>query len=604
MKKYVFIVVVLFWVSAYAQRSKSQRDSIFNLALTKTDPAQRAEGLLVYAQYLNAASTDSAIAFLDSLINVYQKGKALQEEGRAISLKSWFLNFQNKHKESVELGHRALKTLKKLHDTLGIAHAYNRVGLAYTYFQRYDDAEAYLLKSKALFEYLEDTVLLNMVLNNLGVINSEQGDDAEALTFYEQSLKIREKMGNFHWIAYSHFNIADSYQKLGQMDSAHAHYLKSVYLWRHKAPARKVPALGSAGLGEFFKSIGNTDSASYWLHKALADAQSINHSEVVILSEKLLSELYADTKDWQKAYAHLQVFNQLKSEVDSVNNHEKVAEIEARYQNAEKEAEISRLQAERLLVSNRNQQLWIVLGALVAAVLIVILIYQRRLQKNHLEKSELNRMLSETRMLALRAQMNPHFIFNAINTGQNFILNSNQAAAYDYLAKFARLLRLVLENSDKSFVPLEDEVLQVGLYLELEAIRFENAFSYSINMEDALKDGVTEVPGMFVQPLVENAIIHGISNLQSGRGELHLYFSREGDILKCLIRDNGVGRKRAAEIKKRKQIAYTSKALSNIEQRLHALKARFGKEVGLQINDLEKAGVPCGTEVILALPLR
>ena len=156
---------------------------------------------------------------------------------------------------------------------------------------------------------------------------------------------------------------------------------------------------------------------------------------------------------------------------------------------------------------------------------------------------------SEMEMQALRAQMNPHFIFNCLNSINRFIMKNESQAASDYLTQFSRLIRLVLNNSKKTWIPLEDEMEMLVLYLDMEKLRFKDAFSYSIHCDEEADPDNTFIPPLLLQPFVENAIWHGLMHKKEN-GLLTISFRKEKDILHCTIMDNGVGRAVAAAASK------------------------------------------------------
>ena len=232
----------------------------------------------------------------------------------------------------------------------------------------------------------------------------------------------------------------------------------------------------------------------------------------------------------------------------------------------------------------------------------LILVFLKRQQKRKNEKVRIDEKISGLKLLALRSQMNPHFIFNCINTAQNFVLAKETKIGYEYLSKFAQLLRLILENSNHSQVYLEDELKQIELYLELESTRFNNQFSYDINIDNNLKNGTFEIPGMLLQPFVENAIIHGLVNRKDRTGNIFIRLDLLEDTIRCEITDNGVGRARAGEIKTMKKKHFQSVAISNIKERLALLQENSETLLNVEIVDLYEKGMATGTQVILYLP--
>lgn len=180
----------------------------------------------------------------------------------------------------------------------------------------------------------------------------------------------------------------------------------------------------------------------------------------------------------------------------------------------------------------------------------------------------------QIRISALRAQMNPHFIFNSLNSIQYFIHKSDRANALAYLTKFSTLMRQILESSIKTSITLKEEIELLRIYLDLESLRFNNAFTYSITVDDSLELENLEVPLLLLQPYIENAINHGLLPKESGPKEVHLIFSNLGDRFKCTIRDTGIGRKAALERKKlHHREARPSRGMDLSRQRLNLMAA-------------------------------
>lgn len=253
------------------------------------------------------------------------------------------------------------------------------------------------------------------------------------------------------------------------------------------------------------------------------------------------------------------------------------------------------------------QQWWFYALIGIIAVSVTAIVYKyiqsSKTQKRKLE--ELNRMMNESRLMAIRAQMNPHFIFNSLNAIQESIVMQDFDTAYQYLSKFSKLLRQVLNNSEKNFIPLKDEIEVNQLYLELESLRFKKTFSYSLIVEDDIDTETTGFPSLLLQPFIENAIWHGLMHKQ-GEKKLDISFCLRNNHLECIIEDNGIGRERSAEIKKNKLGAqyFESKGTKLSGQRLQLLNETGHTRADIQIDDLKKDnGEADGTRVTLKLPL-
>ncbi|WP_169749140.1 ligand-binding sensor domain-containing protein [Flavihumibacter petaseus] len=252
-----------------------------------------------------------------------------------------------------------------------------------------------------------------------------------------------------------------------------------------------------------------------------------------------------------------------------------------------------------------------------ASALLVLLLYafirwrtkqqfKRQLEKSQTEKqlSELKRRSSELEMQALRSQMNPHFIFNSLNSINRFILQNNKAQASEYLTKFSRLIRFILQNSEQQQITLDKELQSLELYLELEAVRFDHHFSYTIRVDPFLDPGSILVPPLIIQPYAENAIWHGLMHKEE-RGLLEIELYKKGKFLFCVIRDDGIGRQQAAALKSKSANTHKSMGMHITAGRIELLKGENPQASSIYINDLTLAdGSSGGTEVILQIPLR
>ena len=207
-------------------------------------------------------------------------------------------------------------------------------------------------------------------------------------------------------------------------------------------------------------------------------------------------------------------------------------------------------------------------------------------------------------MQALRAQMNPHFIFNSLNSINRFILQNNKLQASEYLTKFSRLVRLILQNSQLALISLESELEALQLYLELEAVRFDHHFNYSIRVEEDLDSSIIKVPPLIIQPYAENAIWHGLMHKEV-KGHLEIILSQEDNMLYCRITDDGAGRKKAAELKSKSTSSlYKSVGMRITADRIALLQPTQLPASYVTINDLTLPdGSAGGTEVLIKMPL-
>jgi LytS/YehU family sensor histidine kinase len=217
--------------------------------------------------------------------------------------------------------------------------------------------------------------------------------------------------------------------------------------------------------------------------------------------------------------------------------------------------------------------------------------------------AELQQQKTELEMQALRSQMNPHFIFNSLNSINRFILQNNKAQAAEYLTKFSKLVRLILQNSQASMISLESELESLALYLDLEALRFDRRFGYKISVPKDLDIEELKVPPLIIQPYAENAIWHGLMHKEE-KGQLDIEVSQENDFLYLRIADDGIGRIKAAALSSKSATRHKSLGLKITSDRIAILQQSNGSESPVKINDLVNAdGSAAGTEVIIKMPV-
>ncbi len=206
-----------------------------------------------------------------------------------------------------------------------------------------------------------------------------------------------------------------------------------------------------------------------------------------------------------------------------------------------------------------------------------------------------NRLLA---LKSLRGQMNPHFIFNALNSVNQFISQQDERTANQFLAEFALLMRLVLENSQQDFIPLQKEQEILSLYLKLEHHRFRDKFDYEIKVDENVNAEAIKIPPMLIQPYLENAVWHGLRYKQ-GKGKLLLHFYRQNGHLVAEITDDGIGRQRSAVLKTENQKKHNSTGLKNIEERLAIINKVYRSDYRVHIEDRQSNG----TQVSVYLPV-
>jgi len=225
-------------------------------------------------------------------------------------------------------------------------------------------------------------------------------------------------------------------------------------------------------------------------------------------------------------------------------------------------------------------------------------------QKATIELLENKQKAAESRLQSLRLQMNPHFLFNSLNSVQQMILANEEMVATKYLSRFSKLLRTILVHSDKEVISLGEEIEILKLYVELESIRFKDAFRFIFYCDETIDTEEVQIPTLLLQPFVENAIWHGLMH-KEGERVLQVHFAESDDTITCIIQDNGLGRKKAVAMGAADNInKHTGKGIAVSKERLRALKSHDGREGTIEITDMtDEAGTALGTRVEINFPV-
>ena len=386
-------------------------------------------------------------------------------------------------------------------------------------------------------------------------------------------------------------------------------------------------------LANTYLLLNDDKSALHYALHALQVANSIEALHEIKNAAATLARIYERKKIYSKAYYYDQLYKSTNNLLAPEEYKRKLSliliqnELDSQLQKSsmlltenfiqKQEVQIKQKQIEK--ISMLKNILIASLGAFSILVLIGFrnIALKRRNEKQRLEynmelqkiesekaKAELQQQTTELEMQALRAQMNPHFIFNSLNSINRFILQNNRTQASEYLTKFSRLVRLILQNSQSPLIPLESELEALQLYLDLEAVRFNDHFHYSIQLDDRLEVSSLKVPPLIIQPYAENAIWHGLMHKEE-KGHLQIKLYEEEDMLYCRINDDGVGRKKAVELKSKSASTHKSMGMQITANRIAMLQKGKGiKNTQIEITDLLFAdGTAAGTEVLLKIPV-
>ena len=471
---------------------------------------------------------------------------------------------------------------------------------------------------------------LQQALMNMSGLYSAAGDYETALDYLRESERFRlTHKSSEMWSVEG--DMAELFKKMGQYDS--------VLLYEKPLnPNGPINMWKAKGLGETYLMNADYDSALLMFNKAIngfrknknANTKAIKNSLIgaakAYLGKKnykkafplvreslsiaqnegdrisvrdnfeILSDLFYHTGKNDSAYLYHKKYTALKDSILNrqfywrLNNYRKEAEEQRKISQIDLLNKDNQLKEQKLKQEGQLKN-FLLLG-LLGLLLIGFFVFRwlslkRKNERLSSEKvnAELHRKASELEMQALRAQMNPHFIFNCLSSINRFILKNETEAASDYLTRFSLLIRMVLINSQKSLITLEDELEMLKLYLDMERMRFKNSFDYHIIFTNTVDAGAISIPPLLLQPFCENAIWHGLMNKQ-GPGRLDISLSMEGNTLNCIIADNGIGRQKAAEIKSKSAEEKKSMGLKITTERLALLNQENNFSTFYRIEDI------------------
>ena len=576
--------------------------------------------------------------------------KRLPETYYFLGFGLWAQSRFNEAFENLEISH---ELFKKSNDPAGAARALSTIAWVYEESGNYE--KAFELGRKGLDMAIEnkDDWLRRTQLTLIGILFRDIEDHNTALFYLLQALE-NLKPHEYKFGAYFRpvREIAEQYSLLQQYDSARYYYscidtsnqrglrfyLVSLgkYYFLQKEYTKALPNLirglnyhkrindrnqvmiTLVDLAKTHLALQNNTEALAYAREALIMAKQSGAKQVIRDGCQILYSIYDKLKKTDSAYFYYSRFVTMNDSIltDKVKGKLAAFTFEQRIELLNKEKEIQHIQLQKQSLQRNILIGSIIILLLLAAIIFRNIILERKNEKQKLEhelelqrlessetKTQLQQQATELEMQALRAQMNPHFIFNSLNSINRFILEKNSPQASEYLTKFSRLMRMILQNSQASLISMESELESLELYLNLEVLRFDNHFDYKISVADDLDLSELKVPPLIIQPYVENAIWHGLMHKEE-KGQLDIEVSQEDNYLYVKVIDNGIGRRKAAELASKSATKHKSMGLKITADRIAMMRHAHSDESVIKINDLvEPDGCAAGTEVIIKIPV-
>ena len=555
-----------------------------------------------------------ADSLLAIALELYQKLDDPSYAARALSNLGWLAQKKGDRVGSLKRFQEALRKSEAAKDSSTIAVLLYSIGSTYRNLQDQASAMEYLLRALELERALGRKAKEANCLIALANSYREQGDTAQAMEQYNQAALLYSAEHDQAGAGLVDENIGDMLldrspiQALEHYRKAMRHY-ESIGSIEDKAYVLKNMGLAQVALKHFPEAQAN-------LEEGKRSATSIGSMALVMDYELAFAQLAAELGDAKSTFLHSERYTALKDSLQGENTQNELSRLRMEFETERKEKDNALLRAansektERL--RRKDAQLYTILVLCVAALLAAVLfrrnyrqkrrhaevleVLNNRLEASNAEINEINGLL-ESKLL--RSQMNPHFIYNGLNSAMSMTQAGQTSEALSYLQGFSRLLRMVLDHSVQDRVTIHDELEFVQQYLELEAKRL-SGLVYKVSAATDLLAEETELPALVVQPFVENAVWHGLTD-KVGERLVEVYFFRDVSGIRCTITDSGVGRGRIIDTRAQKA-THRSLGMQLTDERLRLLSRRFGDLSSVLVEDLTDIdGSPKGTRVTLQL---
>ncbi|WP_338761622.1 histidine kinase [Bernardetia sp. ABR2-2B] len=660
-------LLLLFFFFSYFSFGFSQNATIDSLlALSETKEEEEKVKILkkvFFLQFYTAPQEAKKTAHRTWRIAKSSTNKRVRAAA-ASSLVITYSLLAQKHDSAVYWADRSIKLHQQTGDSVAISQDLHNIGVSHWMNNRYDSGLYYYLESTNIIENLSLPKELVSSYANIGIAYQTLKKYKKGFEYLQKSLELASQHSSPEFVMQVQLNISKSYKNIGKLDSAswyakkalkiandiessvglhHIYVTLASYNYSVKNYEKGIEyIIQSVKIPSHLKDPTYSMESEYvhaklliGLHKyieakdialrgiKLSKNTQTKNDAILVQLYQLMPIIYSYLEQPNKVTTFMEKFISLSDSIDATEILTKTSELQTEYETEKKEQKIKELEQEKeiekLEIETLQKQRTILALSFLAPLSFIFAggwYVNRRRLKLQLEAEQRERAKQISELKALRSQMNPHFIFNALNSIQDFIMLSEKENAQHYLGKFAILMRGFLDSSSKSKISLEKELPLIKSYIELEGLRLGEEFSYEINFDSNIDEDELdeiEIPPLLIQPYLENAFKHGLLHKQ-GEKKLTLDFDKieksDEQFLQLKITDNGVGRQKSAEINERKRkthnSTHTSFATQATQERLELLKSQSvsNATIEVEINDLQdNQGNAKGTEIIILIPM-
>lgn len=503
------------------------------------------------------------------------------------------------HKKALDLGNTVLNASKTIKTSKAVSQ--NSMGNIYLTLKQYDLAIKEFEKSLVIEKEENNRLGLAINYQNIGYADEAKGLLDLALKNYKRSLNYNNQINSEVGRVICYNSIGQVYIKQKKYEDARV-IIEEGLKKALKLNDQFYTSLSYINLGWAQMELNLYTAAEENLKKGMIIADDYGLKTTLVDANYRMSELYTKMNNHEAAMIHYKRANELEKTIFNERNMQYVSDIIIQYENEAKNNEIKALAIENEIVRSkleRNQRLfWFaLLGLIFFAGLILTF------NRNQQLKQEKQILTLEQDML--RSQMNPHFIFNSLNSIKLYIINNEKENAVYYLNKFSKFIRKILIASTEKEIVLEDELDTMKLYMNIENIRFSNKIDFQVMVDASINASNIRVPSLILQPFLENALWHGLSSKKDNKQILLQVTKPTEDYITITITDNGIGRKESARINSSRVLKRKSVGIAITRARLANFSKGFTNDYKLEIEDLiDVHGNPSGTKVIVNIPTR
>lgn len=619
MKHNVYFFIFLFFsISSGITQPINLADSIQEKikSLSEKDKAvflyEKGAGLVQSKPY-------EAQKYLTASLQLFRQQSQVAGQIQALNdLASTYLQIEN-NAQGLEILLEAEKLISQSKADSFLVDTYTILGIVYERLNQFESAIQYYEKVKALLQQQKAGPMeLARNLTNIAHAYAGSGNRRKAIQIYKEALRICEEHNIYFGIGLLNQNLADEFVQSGLYPLALQHAEKAIQVAKEKDfPRIEVGALENKAAALI--QMKSFKEALQVFQTALSIAKEINYTKSVVNIHGSISTCYEALGNTSEALRYFKLYTSLNDSVYSREQNQRLQDLQIAFETEQKEAKLRELQQANDLQEAKSQRRLIFFGGLFLTALLatgLVWMQSKRKEANYkaaslqkaLQEAEEKRVLqqqkNESELNALKAQMNPHFIFNALNSIQEMFLLGDKMLANEHLARFSDLTRAILDSSGKREIRLEEELAILQDYLSIEQLRFEEDMEYHFQVDSNVQVANIAVPPMLIQPYVENAIKHGLLH-KKGKKILTIGIEQVDAHLKVIITDNGIGRKQAAYFASLRPKKHTSFSSSATEKRLALLNDGRDQKIGVTFEDVDpsKEG-ETGTKVTLIIPIQ